>query len=94
MSKVVDFALFMFFFCGFALQVYDSLTKYYTADTLMLTKYENRREEKVIFPSISVCQGFKNGDWSRDIKDNAQDVTPSIFVDQSLNLGKRYLQYV
>ena len=90
MSKVVDLALFLFFFCIFAIQVYDSLAKYYTADTLMSTKYENRREQKVIFPSVSICPGFKNVNWSREIKEYTQDVTPSVFVDHSLNLGKWY----
>ena len=76
---------FSIFLILFASLVYNSFLKYKKMDTVISRKFEDRSEEKIAFPSFSVCPGFKDIGDNQFVEDYTSEWTPSIFTEADEN---------
>ena len=81
LKALVNVSLFIFFFVLFAYLVHGSYLKYQQKDTILSSRLEDRYKEKIAFPSISICPGFRNINGLLEESDHLLEWTPSIFND-------------
>ena len=86
MARQVKFFIFLLFAVAFALQVYQNTTKYLAGTTTVVSKMENRRQEGLDFPSVSVCPGFRSDVQFYPFKDMEKYRLAKHFIQERLRI--------
>ena len=79
-NYILNASLFFVFSLFFSYEVYHTYAKYKEKDTIVSTKLEDRRSQKIRFPVLSICPGFRPSVWEqRNDSNEFTEAAPSFF---------------